>query len=504
MVEREGRDPIAILLTMLRLTFSFPVTRKMMSYLNYRVDGEYVVNYVLRKLANEKVSGCRIAHFYTFLLRSLIKIFAALTNSDYTVVEETLKDPAIRRGVTLVIRGLIRYGVTVPQKLPAPFLIVWNFTNMCNFKCTHCYQCAHLPLTTELSLGEKLNLIEQLDEAGVAAIALSGGEPTIHPHFFTIVMEAAKRNMYVAVATNGWMMADEKFVRKMKEAGVRYVEVSIDSVDPKKHDKFRGVPGAWERAIKAVRNAVKHGLHTAIATVITRYNIDEVEDMIELADELGVHKIVFFNFIPVGRGTNIIDLDLDPIEREKVLHKLFRENKRHRVTVLSTAPQYSRVSLQESSGRNVIPTHFYNPGGNTITTALAEYVGGCGAGRIYAAIEPDGTVTPCVFMPIRVNNIREEHFIDIWEKSNILNMLRNRELLHGVCGRCPYRYICGGCRARAYAYTGDPLGPDPGCIHNLKVWRMLVSRWEQVKERVQKLTSTKPFMMEPTHSSLKG
>ncbi|HIC98974.1 MAG TPA: radical SAM protein, partial [Pyrodictiaceae archaeon] len=111
----------------------------------------------------------------------------------------------------------------------------------------------------------KLDVIQQLDEAGVAAIALSGGEPTIHPHFFTVVREAAKRGMYVAVATNGWMMADENFVKKMKEAGVRYVEISIDSPDPKKHDRFRGVPGAWERAVKAVRNAVKYGLHTAIA-----------------------------------------------------------------------------------------------------------------------------------------------------------------------------------------------------------------------------------------------
>lgn len=495
MIKMKSRDPIAILLTMLRLTFSFPVTRKIMSYLDYRIDNEYVVDYVLRELANEKVSKCRIAHFYAFFLRNLIKVFVALTNSDYSVVEEALKDPAVRRGLALVIRGLARYGVTVPQRLPAPFLIVWNFTNMCNFRCAHCYQRAHLPLPTELNLEEKLNLIEQLDEAGVAAIALSGGEPTIHPHFFTIVREAAKRGMYVAVATNGWMMADEKFVEKMKEAGVRYVEISIDSADPRKHDKFRGMPGSWERATRAVRNAVKHGLHTAIATTITRYNVDEIEDMIELADELGAHKIIFFNFIPVGRGTDIIDLDLDPVEREKILHKLFRENKRHRVTVLSTAPQYSRVSLQESSGRNVIPTHFYNPGVDTIVAALAEYIGGCGAGRIYAAIEPDGTVTPCVFMPIHVGNIREEHFTHIWDKSSILNMLRNRELLRGACGKCPYRYICGGCRARAYAYTGDPLGPDPGCIHNLRVWQMLASKWEHVKEKVQKLTSTKPFVV---------
>lgn len=488
-----ARDPIVVLLAILRLAFSFPLTRRVLSYLDYKVDSGYVVDYVLQGLANEKVIGCRIAHFYTFFLKNLIKVFIALTNSDYSIVEKALKDPAVRRGIALIIRGLVRYGVTVPQKLPAPFLVVWNFTNMCNFRCAHCYQQAQLPLPTELSLEEKLDVIRQLDEAGVAAIALSGGEPTIHPHFFTVVREAAKRGMYVAVATNGWMMADENFVKKMKEAGVRYVEISIDSPDPKKHDRFRGVPGAWERAVKAVRNAVKYGLHTAIATTITRYNVDEIEDMIELADELGAHKIIFFNFIPVGRGTNIIDLDLDPIEREKVLHKLFRENRRHKVTVLSTAPQYSRVSLQESSGRNVIPTHFYNPGVDTIIAALAEYIGGCGAGRIYAAIEPDGTVTPCVFMPISVGNIRKERFMDIWEKSRVFNMLRNRELLRGTCGRCLYRYICGGCRARAYAYTGDPLGPDPGCIYNLKVWRMLISEWEHVKEKVQKLTSLKPF-----------
>ncbi|HIP65557.1 MAG TPA: hypothetical protein EYH08_03415, partial [Pyrodictium sp.] len=120
MVRRRGRDPIVVLLAMLRLTFSLPVVRKMMSYLDYRIDGGYVVDYVLRELANEKVSGCGVAHLYAFFLKSLIKVFVALTNSDYSVVEKAFRDPAIRRGLALVIRGLARYGVTVPQRLPAP------------------------------------------------------------------------------------------------------------------------------------------------------------------------------------------------------------------------------------------------------------------------------------------------------------------------------------------------------------------------------------------------
>lgn len=146
-------------------------------------------------------------------------------------------------------------------------------------------------------------VVDQLGRAGVAAVALSGGgEPTIHPHFYRIVEEMDKRGMYVAVATNGTFFARKGNLEKAVEAGLRYVEVSVDSARPEARDKFRGVPGTWEKAVQALRNAVELGVGSGMATTITGLNVHEVPEILDLAEEIGVNSVVFFNFIPVGRG----------------------------------------------------------------------------------------------------------------------------------------------------------------------------------------------------------
>jgi len=357
-------------------------------------------------------------------------------------------------------------------------------TNMCNLRCRHCYQRADKPTPDELTLEEKLRVIDELDRAGVAAIALSGGEPTIHPHFYRVLYEIARRGIYAAVATNGWVFAEREKLEKAVKLGLRYVEVSIDSADPKKHDWFRGVPGAWRRAVKALENAVKLGVNHAMAVTVTKLNINEVEDLLDLAESIGVRRVVFFNFVPVGRGAENAWLDLDPVEREMFLRTIYKEMSRRKLEIVSTAPQYGRVVLQMSGGEEVAPSHFY-VGSDPIVRAVAEFVGGCGAGRIYAAIEPNGDVTPCVFMPVPVGNLRRQSFREIWEGSRLFKLLRNRDIFKGFCGRCPYRYICGGCRARAYTYFGDPLAPDPGCIYNMKEWKRVLKRPEAQRVKVR-------------------
>ncbi len=334
---------------------------------------------------------------------------------------------------------------------------------MCNLRCIHCYQRADRALPDELSLTEKMKLVDELDKLGVAAVALSGGEPTIHPHFLKIIHELSSRGIYTAVATNGMRFADKDFTLKTIKAGINYVEVSIDSVDPDLHDKFRGVKGCWDLAIKGIKNLVEHDISVGIATTVTKINYKEIHDMVKLAEELGVNRVVFFNFIPVGRGRDIINLDLSPEEREEVLRLIYYEAKRSRVQVVSTAPQLARVAYQLSGGKNVTATHFVAPSDISLK-ALAEFIGGCGAGRIYMAIQPNGYVTPCVFMPIIVGSIREESLEKIWLHSTVMRDLRNRELLKLPCGECPYKYVCGGCRARAYAYFNDYLQYDPGCL----------------------------------------
>ncbi len=477
-----GRSGLGAYLAATRMLLGNRFSRALLSRLVRKtrcvINGEGyevpAIQCALASLAGEVVSAPLGTRIVSGIINLMVRLGVALLHGDMETVREALRDPAVRRGVALVLEGIARYGVTVPQKLPAPFLVVWNFTNMCNLRCKHCYQRADRPLPSELTLEEKLKLVDDLDKAGVAAVALSGGEPTIHPHFERVLSELARRGIYAAVATNGWVFADIKRLERAKRLGLRYVEVSVDSVDPEKHDKFRGVKGSWERAVKALMNAVKLGLNHAMAVTLTRENIDEIEDFFDLAEEIGVKKIVFFNFVPVGRGEENAWLDLSPEEREEALRKIYRESRRRGIEAYSTAPQYSRIVLQESGGREAAPTHFYIR--DPIVTAVAEYVGGCGAGRIYAAIEPDGRVTPCVFMPVAVGSVRVKSFREIWEEAPLFQMLRDRDKLKGFCGKCPYRYICGGCRARALAYTGDPLGPDPGCIYNKRVWDEIVAR----------------------------
>ena len=445
-------------------------------------DGKSVIDDMLAKYAGIKVSlplECRVD---SLILSIVMKVGSLLFNADEEAAKNYLRDPAVRRGFRLILEGLYLYGPTVPQRLPAPFLIVWNFTNHCNLRCIHCYQDAGAMLHDELTLSEKLMAIDMLDKAGVAAIAFSGGEPLIHPHFPRVAREASDRGIYVAVATNGLALSNKEYALKIRRAGVRYLEISLDSPIPSEHDRFRGVVGAWERTVRGIENAVALGFTTAIATTISRFNIGYVEDMVRLADELGVNKIIFFNFIPVGRGRDIVEYDLDPFEREKFMRRLLELNKKYGVEVLTTAPQYSRVSLQLSGGEDVSPTHFY-VGGDPGIEALADFIGGCGAGRIYAALQPNGDVTPCVFIPLRVGNIRNEDFVSIWRYNPIFRKLRDRDILKGFCGNCPYRYVCGGCRARAYSYYKDVLAVDPGCIYNIREWRKLKQARDVKEER---------------------
>lgn len=423
------------------------------------------LDHVLSMIAGDSPRSCKpiecMIEYRVF--NSLIKIVMKNMDIDRREFEAGIKDPSVRRGLELVMKSLILYGVTVPQRLCSPFLVVWNFTNACNLRCRHCYQDASRQMPGELTLREKMDLIGQLDRAGVPLIALSGGEPTIHPDFLNIVREGSRRGIYMAVATNGIRFSDSMFAERALRAGLRYVEVSLDSVNPEVHDEIRGVKGAWDETMKGIINLVKMNASVGIAMTVTRLNYREIEEMVRLGEELGVKRVVFFNFIPTGRGREISDVDLTPTEREEVLRKVYELARRSRVEVTYTAPQLARVSWQMSSGKSCLPTHFTPPNSKSLRV-VAEFIGGCGAGRIYVAIQPDGKVTPCVFLPVVVGDLRMSSFEEIWQNSPVLRKLRCRELLKRPCGECDYRYVCGGCRARAYAYFNDFLERDVGCL----------------------------------------
>ncbi|MCD6367624.1 MAG: radical SAM protein [Candidatus Aenigmarchaeota archaeon] len=417
------------------------------------------------------------------IVAKAIEKSADMFNAKPEDIKNFLKDSYIRKGFSVIIRGIAEYGITKPQRLSAPFMVVWDFTKQCNLKCKHCYANATpYPAPDELSLEQRYEVVDQLDEAGVAAISFSGGEPLINKDFWPVAEYASKKGFYLSVATNGTLISEE-VAKRLKKIGIRYVEISIDGPTADIHDSFRGIKGAFDRAINGIKNAKEAGLEVGIATTATHHNLDMIPDIVKLARDLNVDRLIVFNFIPTGRGKEIVKDDLSPEEREKLMEYLHSEWEKGKMQIFSTCPAYARVSLNsvmEKKGHKVSPTHFADfelpeemLGAGKV---LAEFIGGCGAGRIYCSIEHNGDIQPCVFIPIKVGNVIKDGFQNVWDNSEVFKILRDRDAENYACSKCPYRYVCGGCRARSYAYYGNLVSPDPGCIIMKDEWEKILKR----------------------------
>lgn len=378
--------------------------------------------------------------------------------------KQSLKNPTIRKIILNSFRSLQKYGVSLPQNFTMPVMVVWNYTMDCNLKCKHCYQNAG-PIgirEKELNTEEKFRVIDDLASNDIASIFFSGGEPIIREDFWGVARYAKEKGFYLSIASNGTLFTKEN-AKKAKDVGFGYIAISLDASTPERHDEFRGVPGMWMRSIQGIRNCIDAGITTCIQYTFSRDNADELPKMFELREELGAYKVIIYNYIPVGRGG--FENDPTPEQREWAYKIMYDEIEAGHQVVATTAPQFGRY-CKEHNADSVIISHYASAKSKELGV-IAEIVGGCGAGRAYCAIQPDGKVTPCVYMPnLVVGDLREQSFKEIWEESPVMISLRDRSDIHGNCNRCEYKALCGGCRARAYAYFNDLKAPDPGCIFN--------------------------------------
>ena len=382
----------------------------------------------------------------------------------------------ILRGIVIVARSVAEFGLTVPQIFAAPLFVVWNFTNRCNLACRHCYQDSGQGVAVgELTLDEKLSLVDQLAAASVPMLAFSGGEPTISPDLIPVIHRAKQYGMHMTLATNGTMITPS-LAGDLAAAGMRYVEISLDSTDADNHDNFRGVKGMWQKALAGAEAVLAtEGLRLGIAMCVCRENFHEVRDMIALAERVGASCFAHFNFIPVGRGREMIESDISPDQRQQLLDILNEKMQEGGIGIISTAPQLGRLCLAGSpSGDEKVTCSHAGSGSGLKARVVAKYLGGCGAGRTYVCIEPDGSVTPCVYMPQRVmGSVRDKPLVEIFRSNEFWEVLNDRTHRLGHCGICEFKNYCGGCRARADAYFNQIHAPDPGCVFNEKYWREL-------------------------------
>jgi len=416
-------------------------------------------------------SFCSSCGLYSRVIVFWINFIQKVLAVEKSRVSKLFADSYTRRAINSIVSGFAEFGFNRPIQVHAPFLVVWNFTYNCNLKCKHCYSDSGNISKMELSTEEAMKVVDQIADFGVTSLAFSGGEPLMRKDFFEVARHAVDAGLYVSLATNGTLLTEEN-VRKLKEIGLHYVEVSLDGANAKTHDFFRGKKGAFDQTLQGLKNCMDKKICTCIAITATKNNLKEIPSVLEMAENMGINRFTLFNFVPTGRGKDIVAADLSPQEREELLRFFTRKlSEDHKIAILSTTPQFARVALQSQSPTQedlIMPlAHMEAATISGRAKSLADFIGGCGAGRLYCAISPEGNVQPCVFFPLAVGNLKTERLEDIWSNSPVFQALRGRENLKGRCSKCEYKFVCGGCRARAFAYHDDYLMSDPGCIKKL-------------------------------------
>lgn len=406
----------------------------------------------------------------------LIEVFRQKGGVDKQVLKaKALHHHPTARALVNTARSIAKYGLTVPQRFSAPLIVVWNCTQACNLTCRHCYQnAAHKPLGDELTTEQKLDLVDQMAHEYVPFLALAGGEPLVAKDIWKVLAHCKERGVHTTLATNGTLLSKE-VCQRLRDSGVKYVEISLDSIRPEEHDRFRGLAGAWKKSVEGIKNvAATPGLRAGMAACLTRMNFHHAEAMINFAKDLGCTTFVHFNFIPVGRGQEMAAMDITPAQREELLRLLNRHLQEGKISIMSTAPQFGRACILYGPLEGFMATAHGGKGKGKQAKVLSKYIGGCGAGRCYCCVQPNGKVTPCVYMAApEVGDLKRQKLLEVWDNP-LFALLSNREDRSDHCVVCDFRAYCGGCRARALSYLDDLQAGDPGCIYNQHVWDEVV------------------------------
>ena len=385
-------------------------------------------------------------------------------------------------------------------------LVFWEVTKGCNLRCIHCRATAtERSSPTDLAMGNALEIIDQIAAAANPILVLSGGEPLYRSDIFQLARHAADKGLRVALATNGTLVTKD-VARMIVDAGVRRVSISLDGADAATHDTFRGIPGAFDAAVHGLRNLKALGMSVQINMTIARHNAHQLPDVLQLAGNLGADALHTFLLVPVGCGVDIASQQMVPPEEyERMLNWFYDQSLTGGIELKATcAPHYFRVVRQRRAAdrraaeawariapapSEAVPTHAAigptemtmpgstgiaikphgvgqavgHPGGQP--SDLSAMTKGCLAGTGVCFISHEGEVYPCGYLPVIAGDLRKQTFRDIWENSQVFHELRDTNNLQGKCGCCEFRNVCMGCRARAYAATGDFMDEEPFCVY---------------------------------------
>lgn len=339
-------------------------------------------------------------------------------------------------------------------------LVFWETTSACNLECIHCRR---LDVALELAkqdmtTAQGMAFIDSLAACAKPILVFSGGEPLHRKDLFTLARHAKSVGLTTALATNGTLI-DQATACEIAAAGFERVAISIDGANPKTHDKFRGIPGSFDRAIHGFLNLKRAGVSMQINCTLARHNLAEREKLYELALTLGADALHVFMLVPVGCGLEITaENQLRAEEYESILNWFYDKAREGRLQTKATcAPHYYRIMRQRAKQEGT-KLSFATHGLDAVTR-------GCLAGSSVCFVSHKGEVFPCGYLPVTAGNVLQQPFSEIWEKSPTFEQLRNTNNLKGKCGLCEYKNVCEGCRARAFGETGDYLEQEPYCTY---------------------------------------
>ncbi len=337
-------------------------------------------------------------------------------------------------------------------------LVAWETTRNCNLACMHCRASATQgPFSGELDTKASFRLLDQIAQVGKPIVILTGGEPLLRTDIFDIAKYGTKKGLKMVMAPNGTLITDN-IAKQMADSGIQRISISLDGAIRKSHDRFRGVDGAFEGALRGIRLAKNAGIEFQINTTITKTNLHEIPKIQDLAVKLGAVAHHIFLLVPTGRGKYIVDQEISAIEYERTLNWFYDQKEKTPLQLKATcAPHYYRILRQRAKQEGKSVT-FKIHGMDAMTR-------GCLGGTGFCFISHQGIVQPCGFLDVNCGDITQTSFADIWNHSDIFLSLRNFDELKGKCGGCEFKKVCGGCRARAYEATGDFLAEEPLCSY---------------------------------------
>jgi len=324
-------------------------------------------------------------------------------------------------------------------------MIAWELTRACNLACLHCRAAAiDKPTPDELSTEECFALIDQIASFATPTIILTGGEPLLRPDLFEIATRATDRGLRIVAATNGTLL-DEATARRLLDCGVRRISISIDGKDAQSHDALRAVPGAFDGALRGIEAAKAADLPFQLNTTVTRENADQLAEIHRLAISLRAAAHHVFLLVPTGRAADYRGLELDAERYEAVLEWLADRYVASGIEIRATcAPHFYRILRQRK---------------------VQTRARGCLAGQAFCFVSHTGEVQPCGYFDQTCGNVRRKPLAEIWATAPLFLRLRDHSAYRGKCGVCEFLKVCGGCRARAFEATGDPLAPEPLCAY---------------------------------------